>query len=488
MIAIEKLAEIVGGENVSNDGATLTSYSKDLSFVNTTRPACVVRPQSAAQVKQLVTAASASGTPLVPVSSGPPHFRGDTVPSAGGAVVVDLSGMKKIINVDRPRRVAMVEPGVTFGELIPAAAKQGIRLNLPLAPRATKSVVGSLLDREPVVMPKYQWDISDPLACTEVIFGTGDDFRTGQAAGPGTIEEQWAVGGMQKAPYGPHVPSWHRLVQGAQGSIGIVTWASLRCELLPSLEKPFVVGASRLEPLLEMAGWLIRLRTVNECFVLSSTDLAALFAEEWPADYGRLKAELPAWILFYVVAGYEFFPEERVATYLDEIGTVTMRLGLAPGGSVAGLSARDIMKTVQRPSQEPYWKLRPKGSCEDVFFLTTQERIPGLVEIVQGVAASAGYPATDLGVYVQPIVQGTSYHVEFNLFYDPANAVEAERVRTLSRAATKALLDTGAFFSRPHGESARMIMNRDGASVEMLKKLKEIFDPNNIMNPGKLCF
>jgi len=249
-----------------------------------------------------------------------------------------------------------------------------------------------------------------------------------------------------------------------------------------------VVGSSRLEPLLEMAGWLIRLKTVNECFVLSSTDLATLFAEEWPADYSRLKADLPAWILFYVVAGYELFPEERVATYLDEIATITMRLGLSPGGSVAGVSARDILKTVQRPSQEPYWKLRPKGSCEDVFFLTTQEKIPGLVEIVQGIAATAGYPATDLGVYVQPIVQGTSYHVEFNLFYDPANSSEAERVRLLSRATTKALLDAGAFFSRPHGENVRMIMNRDGASVEMLKNLRQIFDPNNVMNPGKLCF
>ena len=122
---------------------------------------------------------------------------------------------------------------MTFGELIPAAEKEGIRLNLPLLPRATKSVVGSLLEREPVVMPKYQWDISDPVACLEVIFGTGEDFRTGQAAGPGTVEEQWAVGGVQKAPYGPHVAAWHRLVQGAQGTMGIVTWASLRCELLP---------------------------------------------------------------------------------------------------------------------------------------------------------------------------------------------------------------------------------------------------------------
>ncbi|MFC1946897.1 FAD-binding oxidoreductase, partial [Chloroflexota bacterium] len=72
-------------------------------------------------------------------------------------------------------------------------------------------------------MPKYQWDISDPLACVEVIFGSGDEFRTGQAAGPGSVEEQWKVGGIQKAPYGPGVASWHRIIQGSQGTIGIVT-------------------------------------------------------------------------------------------------------------------------------------------------------------------------------------------------------------------------------------------------------------------------
>ena len=69
------------------------------------------------------------------------------------------------MRVDRARRVAMVEPGVTFGELIPAVEKEGLRLNMPLLPRKSKSVVGSMLEREPVIMPKYQWDISDPLAC-----------------------------------------------------------------------------------------------------------------------------------------------------------------------------------------------------------------------------------------------------------------------------------------------------------------------------------
>jgi FAD/FMN-containing dehydrogenase len=488
MIEKEKLVEIVGGANVSDDAATLDAYSKDMSFVNQTRPVRVVKPQSAGEVKQIVALANETLTPLVPVSSGPPHFRGDTVPSTGGAVVVDLSGMKKIIFVDRARRVAMVEPGVTFGELIPAARKEGIRLNMPLMPRASKSVVGSMIEREPVLMPSYQWDISDPVACLEVIFGTGDDFRTGQAAGPGTVEEQWAVGGVQKAPYGPHVAAWHRLVQGAQGTMGIVTWASLRCELLPSLEEPFVVGSAQLGPLLELADWLIRLRMVNECFALSNTDLAAMFAEQWPADFGRLKADLPAWTLFYTVAGYEYYPEERVSTNIADIAALTQRLGLEAAKSIGRLSARDILKAVQAPSPEPYWKLRSKGSCEDVFFLATNDRIEHLVGIMDGLAVQAGYPVADRGVYVQPTVQGTSCHCEFNLFYDPNDVAETQRVKELAATATRTLMDNGAFFSRPYGDSAKLIMNRDAATVGVLKKLKQIFDPNEVMNPGKLCF
>jgi FAD/FMN-containing dehydrogenase len=402
--------------------------------------------------------------------------------------VMDLSGMKRIIFVDRPRRVAMVEPGVTFGELILAAEKEGVRLNMPLLPRASKSVVGSVLEREPVVMPSYQWDISDPIACLEVVFGTGEDFRTGQAAGPGTVEEQWSVGGVQKAPYGPHVGAWHRLVQGAQGTMGIVTWVSLRCELLPRVQEPFLVGSAELDPLLEMANWLIRLRMVNECFVLSGSDLAAIFAADWPGDHQRLKAALPPWALFYVVAGYEYFPEERVAAHLKDISVLARRLGLQPADSVGGLSASDVMNAVQRPSAEPYWKTRARGSCEDIFFLAPIDKLGHLVGIMDGLATKAGYPLADRGVYIQPAVQGTSYHCEFNLFYDPSDAGEARQVRSLAATATRTLMDNGAFFSRPYGESARAVMSRDPASVEVLKKLKNIFDPNEVMNPGKLCF
>jgi FAD/FMN-containing dehydrogenase len=488
MIPKEKLVKIVGAGNVSDEPTALDEYSSDMSFTNAIRPACVVKPKTAGDVQKIVTLANETLTPLVPVSSGPPHFRGDTVPGTGGAVIVDLSGMNKIINVDRARRVAMVEPGVTFGELIPAAEKVGIRLNMPLLPKKSKTVIGSLLEREPVIMPGYQWDVSDPLACVEVIFGGGDEFKTGQAGGPGTVEEQWKVGGVQKAPYGPGTASWHRLIQGSQGTIGIVTWASMRCEIIPSVEEPFVVGSPNLAPLVEMASWLIRLRMVTECFILNNTNLATIFTKKWPGDYQNLKNTLPAWTLFYNVAGYEYLPEERVSSHVKGITDITQRLGLAAQKAVGVISANEILKTVQQPCAEPYWKLRYKGACEDVLFLTINDKLESQIKVMNALAEKASYPTSDIGVYIQPIVQGTGCHCEFNLFYDPVNPGEAKRVRALSTAAVKNLMANGAFFSRPYGENAGLIINRDAATVAVLNKLKKMFDPNKIMNPGKVCF
>jgi FAD/FMN-containing dehydrogenase len=484
----DELVEIVGAGNVSHEQVMLNEYSRDMSFINAVKPECVVRPRSADDVGKIVNLAKETLTPLVPVSSGPPHFRGDTVPGTGGAVIVDLSGMKKIIHIDRMNRVAMFEPGLTFAELIPAVAKEGLRLNMPLLPRKSKSVAGSLLEREPVIMPKYHWDIGDPLACVEVIFGTGDMFRTGAAAGPGTIEEQWAAGGAQKEAAGPSSSSWYRVIQGAQGTMGIVTWASVRCEIIPGLEEPFLVGSPQLDKIMELVHWLIRLRLVNECFVLNNTNLAAIMAKKWPADYREIRDALPPWVLFFNIAGYEYLTEERVSGQIEDMVEIAQRVGLEPEQGIGRVSAFELLKTVQSPSREPYWKLRYQGACHDIFFVTIYDRLPDLIGVMYDAADEAGYPASDMGIYLQPIVQGTSCHCEFNLFYDPENLRESGRVRELAAGVVNGLMAKGAFFSRPYGESTSAIMNRDAATVAALHKVKSILDPDNIMNPGKLCF
>ena len=488
MITQDKLTEIVGAGNINVEQPTLEEYSKDMSFVNAVKPGCIVKPKTMADIEAIVKLANETLTPLVPVSSGPPHFRGDTVPGIGGTIIVDLSGMKKIIKVDRTNRVAMFEPGVTFDELIPAVAKEGLRLNMPLLPRMSKSVTGSLLEREPVVMPKYHWDIGDPLACVEVIFGTGDMFRTGAAAGPGTLEEQWAAGGAQKEAAGPSAFSLYRVIQGAQGTMGIVTWASARCELIPELEEPFLIGSSKLNDLLEMVNWLIRLRLVNECFVLNNTNLAAIMAKKWPGDYRELKDTLPPWVLFFNIAGYEYLADERVSGQIVDMKEIAQRVGLEPVQTIGEISASELLKAAQGPSEEPYWKLRHKGACHDIFFLTIYDNLPGLVDTMYDEANAIGYPTSEMGIYLQPIVQGTNCHCEFNLFYDPKNRSESACVKELSERIVTSLMAKGAFFSRPYGTNTGTIINRDAATVTALKKVKTVLDPNCIMNPGKLCF
>lgn len=488
MVTESGLAKAVGKGNVSGDPAVLEAYAGDLSFVGKVHPRFVVKVGDLQTVQKLVALAKRTNTPLVPVSSGGPHFYGDTVPSTGDAVIVDLSGMKRIDLIDPFERVAsMVEPGVTFGELIPAVAKQGLRLNMPLQPRATKSVVGSMLSREPVIMPHYHWDISDPIGSTEVVFGTGDMFRTGAAGGPGDIAQQRAGGGVQKEAAGPSAMSLHRLLQGAQGTMGIVTWASVRCELIPEKEQPYFIAANDVARLLEAARWLIRLRLGNELLILSSVAFAALMAED-DAAYAQLMAKLPPWVLFFNLGAYKYLTDMRMEGQIQDTRELLQRLSLQTVQNVGGVAAGEFLETIRRPSGEPYWKLRRQGGCQDVFFLTTNAKIPGVVKVMTEAAEAAGYLAGKMGVYLQPVVQGTSCHVEFNLFYDPADQAEVRTVRGLATSAIQPLMNAGAFFSRPFGEAARQIMNRDAAGVEALKKFKAIVDPAGILNPDKLCF
>jgi FAD/FMN-containing dehydrogenase len=91
-------------------------------------------------------------------------------------------------------------------------------------------------------------------------------------------------------------------------------------------------------------------------------------------------------------------------------------------------------------------------------------------------------------VYIQPQHQGVTHHVEFSLPYDGSSAATAESMKALTDDLAANLIAAGAYFSRPYGSWAQPVYNRDAAATDALRKVKAIFDPAGIMNPGKLCF
>ncbi len=486
-MAERELENIVGRNNVLNGPGVLEEYSRDFSFVPPIKPRCIVKPANVDEVQKIVQWANDTLTPIVPVSSGSPHFRGDTVPAVDGSVIVDLSGMKKIIRVDPRNKVAMVEPGVTFNELQSELAKEGLSAYMPLAPRSSKSVIGSMLEREPITIPSHHWDSTDPLLCAEVVFGTGDKFRTGEASGPDTVEEQWEMDRVQLNPFGHSHIDFQRLIAGAQGTIGIVTWATLKCSYLSKLNRALLVPSQNIEPLIELTYQLVKFRLGGSLFILNKLNLACLLGRS-PREIQELRDTLPPWILFTSFEGYGVLPEEKVAYEEGDFRDMARLCRLKPETAIPGASAEDVLRLLSRPSPEPYWKTRFKGGCHDIFFLTTLDKTPDFIIAMSDLAKLHEYPVEDTGVYIQPIVQGTSCHCEFNLYYDPNNPAEVDAARQIVSAGSEEIAKMGGFFSRPYGAWKDTAYRHAAGTLTMQKKIKKIFDPNEILNPGKLCF
>jgi FAD/FMN-containing dehydrogenase len=480
----EQLMSVVRREDVLDDPEVLAAYASDESFASSNKPAFVVRPESMDEVQRVVRWANETLTPLVPVSSGTPHFYGDTVPSGEGAVIVELFKMNHILNVDRRNKIVVIEPGVTYGQLGPVLAKEGLMVTSPLLPRPNKSMIASLLERQPTMIPRYNFSLTEPLRNCGVVWGNGEITYTGEAGNmPYSLDEQWRMGGMQVDPKGPAQTDFFRLLTGAQGSMGIVVWASIKCELLPSARKLFFVPAEKLDDLIDFSYKVQRLRLGDEVMLVNNSQFANMVGSN-----GSRKDDLPPWVMLIGIGGRALFPEEKVEVQEKDLGELASQFGLKLASEIGEISDKQMLEIIGMPSAEPYWKLRRKGACQEIFFQTTLDRIPKFIETSLAVAETSGYPASEIGIYIQPQHQGVTHHCEFNLPYDPEDSKETGAVKETYSKASESLIGQGAYFSRPYGAWADMAFDRDSQSTTALKKIKKIFDPNNVMNPGKLCF
>ena len=143
--------------------------------------------------------------------------------------------MDRILRIDRRNRMAVIEPGVTYPQLQAALADHGMRLAMPLLPRRGQ-VRGRQSARAPAdAIPRYNFHLPEPLRSCGVVWGNGDVMFTGEAgAGPLSLEAQWQGGLVQADPKGPGQTDFFRLLTGAQGTFGVVTWAAVRCDLVPA--------------------------------------------------------------------------------------------------------------------------------------------------------------------------------------------------------------------------------------------------------------
>ncbi|MFC1933543.1 FAD-binding oxidoreductase [Chloroflexota bacterium] len=481
----EELSGIVGSKNFSGDPEVLRSYSEDFSFMPSGMPNYVVKPKEAEEVQKVINLANEHLIPVVPISS-KVHFHGATIPKQGG-IVLDLSRMKQILEIDELNRRTRIEAGVTWEQITDELGKKGFRIMMPLLPHPLRSVVTDYLERE--VPTNTVYDYGEPLQSMQVVWPTGEIFRTGSASVTGYPDSP----SKGANPSGPGL-DFYRFLQGAQGTMGVVTWANLKIEYLPKIDKILFAPVRDLAYTIEFLYRVLRLRIGQECLLLNNINLASIIADDLSKDFERLRASLPPWTLVLVISGMQRRPEEKVQ-YEEEMLRKPVRnefpqvplTDSLPGFPGLGKKLLSMLRKPW-PTEVTYWKNRYKGACQSLFFIAKPVLAPKFINKVEEIAAKHGYPISDIGGYLQPIEHNRACHLEFNFFYDPASYPEVERVRSLCSEAAPALLNEGAIFTRPYGELAKLVYERAAGYTTALRRVKKIFDPNNIMNPGNLCF
>ncbi len=485
MNAKDKLKEIVGAENFSDSPDVLKNYASDLSLMSAGAPGYVVKPKDAQEVQKVIQFANEQSVPVVAVSSAV-HFHGATIPKQGG-IVLDLARMKKILEIDEDNRRVRIEAGVHWQQLTGELAKKGMRMIMPLLPPANRSVLTDYLERE--VPTNTVYDYGEPMQSLEVVWPTGEIFRMGSASVNG-YPDSISKGAN---PSGPGL-DFYRFVQGAQGTMGVVTWVNLKIESIPKIDKVYFAAVDDLAYAQEFLYRILPRRIGQECLLLNNVDLAAIIAEDWPTDFDTLCGSLPPWTLILVVSGLLRRPEEKIAyeenflnqVIKNEFRKMELQENL-PG--VPGIG-RKLLAMLRKPwpSEKTYWKNIWKGGSQSLFFIGRPVSSPVYVDIVEELAVQYGYPVEDIGCYIQPIEHNRACHMEFTFFYDPKDASEKAFIAGLYRNTALALMNQGAFFTRPYGELSRMVYERASGYTMALKRLKKVFDPKNIMNPGNLCF
>lgn len=473
-----EMAKFVGPDNVIVDAEALEAYARDLSFSRPGWASCAVFVQNTEQIQSVVKWANEHFVPITAHSSGV-GFYGAAIPSQGG-ILMDLSRMKAILKIDTPDKRALIEPGVTFEELCPALASEGVQFCNPLLPHRKKSVLTSAMEREPLLIPKSEY--SETLLTSGLILADGQLLRTGSSLGVG----------MTSGIYPDGLYPGSQLYKGSQGTLAIAAWANVKVEWLPKLDKVFFVAFDSYEGVPECVYPILRKEIGRECLVLSRANLATILADQWPADFDALSGSLPAYTLILCVSGLNRLPEERVAYQEEALREVASRVGFKLERTVGGVGNLDrtVLALLRGPwiKSDIYWKHLRRGGSFEIFFYTTLDKSPAFIDAVQELATRSGYPTSDIGVYVQPMEYGRACYVHFNLPCDPRSESDAESVRRLFLSASEKCMDMGGLFTAPYGSWADMVYSRAASYTATLKVVKNAFDPNNILNPGKLCF
>ena len=453
MVVLEDLQKIVG-DRVTVSPTELYCYSSDASLVRAT-PDYVVRPKSTTEVSQILSLASEFEVPVTARGAGT-GLAGGAVPVKGG-IVLDMSGMNQIIEIDVDNLQVVVLPGVVLDQLNMALKPHGFFFP-PDPGSSAMCTIGGLISNNGSGMRCVKYGTCrNYVLDLEVVLADGRIIHTGSK--------------MLKSSAGYDLT---RLMIGAEGTLGVITEIVLKIIPLPESRKLVIASFETAE----IAGKAV-IKTFSSgivpsaCEILDRTTIAVLKR----CDPALLIPDGD--VILFEVDGTTSSVEESAQRILDACDELASSIRIA-----SDKSEMEEIWAARRLVGAAVSRLDPAKSRvyagEDVGVPLKQ--IPNLIKRVQEISDELDVPAMKYGH-----IGDGNLHVA--LFIDVMDKSQWERLLLTADKIHRAAIDLGGTVSCEHGigkAKAQYMEDQCGPAVDTMRTIKAALDPKGILNPGKL--
>jgi len=452
---IEDLRTIFGPDDVLLDKESLAKYARDESSVTPHYPDVVVRPESTREVAETLKLANREGVPVI-VRGGGTGLCGGAVPIYGG-IILSFEKMNKILEVDEENLMVTLEPGVLIMDLHAEMEKHGFLY--PPDPGQKSSTLGGNINTNAGGMRAVKYGVTrDFVQALEVVLPTGEVIQVG--------------GKTVKSSSGYSIID---LIIGSEGTLGVISKMTLRLVPLPKISVTLYVVFNNFQDAARAVSEIIRNKIVPPA--IEFVDQASILVAERFQGRPMPHNSAPAYLLVRVDGNLR---EEVDASY-QAVGEICMKN-----------NAADVLIAETKESQNKIWEGR---SC-----IIDAAKAEGIVEVLDAVVPRNRIPEFLAGlnsicnkyaVETQNFGHAGDGNVHTNLLKGNMSDEEwKEKIPKLTEEVYRLSISLGGTISGEHGigliRKRFLPMALGDTQVELMKGIKKIFDPNNILNPGKI--
>jgi len=461
---IEKLEKIVGQKNLTFDPEKMEDYSHDeFSLRDIAKmPELVVKPGKTEEVAEILQLANLENIPVTP-RGGATGMAGGCVPIYGG-IVLSLENMNRILEVDLDNQMAVVEAGVMLSEFYEAVEEAG--LFFPPHPGEESAMIGGVIATNAGGARAVKYGvIRNYVRGLEVVLPTGSIIHLG--------------GKLMKTSTGY---SLLNLIIGSEGTLGVVTKATIQLMPSPQVKRSLIIPYDGLEKAIETVPLLIRKKILPLAVEFVPKELIQITEEflkkRWPCTQGST----------HLLIILDASSEDEIDRLSETVAEICMEKG-----------ALDVYVADNPKKQEEVLDIRSK------IYEAIKSHTLDILDIV--------IPRAEIARHVKKVQEvSEKYKIWLPTFGHAADGnvhthimsarFEGGKIIPLLEEEWKAKFEKvreelykdcksrGGVISGEHGigivKKPYLSYVLDKETIELMRGIKTHFDPQNILNPGKI--